>query len=540
MTFGLLSAGEQVSTSGRVERRQSRLLIRLLAAMGLVAASAGLELVSQVPANAADSGASITVAENFNTFGVWPTLDPPVDTASTGDAQYFDAIYGNLFSQAPNGDIVPDLAKGYSFEKAGLVFSIHLRPGVTFSDGTPFNASAVAFSIRRDLDPKGTCQCLASFSAVKSVTTPNSLTVDLNLKTVDAHIKYAFFQFAPNWIQDPTAMKKMGEKAYGLKPVGAGPFEVANDSPDNKLVLQKNPHYWQKGLPFLNQLTFLSVGNDQSAYSALVTGQAQAYQGYSNISALNSVAKHVRVTPVKTLEGAKMVILNTAHPPFNNLKARAALYYATDPAPINKALYGGRGVPAESPTIPGGLYYEATVPGYRTYNLAKAKALVKQLGGLKFQILGSQEQTQQETMEALVSQWNAAGMGATLTAPLSTPQLVKDLSDGNWQASLEGAGGYDPAIGTDLTFFYQSNATFSGIHDQKLDRMISEGGGSLQMSKQESIYKGLWKYISDEAYTPFLFTLPSFDLSTHSVSIPGLSTTGYEIMWQNAKVTGDE
>lgn len=85
--------------------------------------------------------------------------------------------------------MVPDLATGYSFANGGKTFVIDLRQGVQFSDGTPFNAAAVAFSIRRDLHPKNACLCLAAFSSVTSVTTSGNDTVELNMNQVDAQIK---------------------------------------------------------------------------------------------------------------------------------------------------------------------------------------------------------------------------------------------------------------------------------------------------------------------------------------------------------------
>ena len=73
----------------------------------------------------------------------------------------------------------------------------------------------------------------------------------------------------------------MGEKAFKQKPVGAGPFTVVSNSPSNELVLQKNPGYFRQGQPYLDKVTFKSIGGDQAAYQALQAGQADAYEGMS-------------------------------------------------------------------------------------------------------------------------------------------------------------------------------------------------------------------------------------------------------------------
>src|SRR5699024_957059 len=81
-----------------------------------------------------------------------------------------------------------------------------------------------------------------------------------------------------NFIVSPSAYKKMGAKAFRNKPVGAGPFTVSSFSPNDKLVLKRNPTYWKKGHPFLDTLTFKSVQDAQSALQAMQAGQGDVFQ----------------------------------------------------------------------------------------------------------------------------------------------------------------------------------------------------------------------------------------------------------------------
>ncbi|MBO0694030.1 MAG: ABC transporter substrate-binding protein, partial [Acidimicrobiaceae bacterium] len=234
----------------------------------------GGRLVSAAPTN----GGALTVGEDANFYGSWPSLDPTTSTHSVGEVPFFDAIFGDLFAQGPKGQLVPDLATGYNFANSGKTLVLHLRHGVRFSDGTPFNAAAVAFNFTRNLDPKNASAALQTSSAISSVTTPDNYTVDLHLSRPDAELPDAFLTYPTNYVVSPTAFRKMGLKAFSLKPVGAGPFEVVSNDPSQSLVLKRNPLYWQKGLPHLNTLKFIAIANDQSAYDALLTGQIQAYQ----------------------------------------------------------------------------------------------------------------------------------------------------------------------------------------------------------------------------------------------------------------------
>jgi peptide/nickel transport system substrate-binding protein len=488
---------------------------------------------ARAPSSGAGSGGSLTVLISSEGFGEWPTLDPATDTSDAADTFYLDAIYGDLFEQGAGGKVTPDLATAYSFSNGGKTFTITLRQGVTFTDGTPFNAAAVAYSMDRDLNPAYACLCLPNFP-VASITTPSNYTVVLNLTRPYAPLQYAFTSEAPNWTISPTALQKMGEQAFGLHPVGAGPFEVVSNEPNSKLVLKRNPNYWEKGYPKLQNLTFSTVGNDTAGYDALLTGQGQVYAGYGTLTSIKSIesAGHVRVTQTPSTLGPGVVQLNTSKAPFNNILAREAVYYATDPQAINKALAAGLGTTDEGMGVPGGLYYQPNVPGYRSYDLAKAKALVKQLGGLSFSLIGLTGALG-EINTALQSEWQAAGMKVTLTAPETLVGVIDTFHANTWQAILESAGGFDPALGVGLTFRYESDAPFTGVHDPVLDNMIHQAATILNPKQATKAYETIWKYISDKAYSPFLDVTPGYNLVVKGVSGPGLTTERWQVLWED-------
>ena len=106
--------------------------------------------------------------------------------------------------------------------------------------------------------------------------------------------------------------------------------------------------------------------------------------------------------------------LNTKIAPFNNILAREAIYYATDAAALDSHLFGDTYPVTESFTAKAGLFYEPTVPGYINYDLAKAKALVKQVGGITISLDTISAPTAITLNEGLQQQWQAAGMKVTL------------------------------------------------------------------------------------------------------------------------------
>lgn len=476
-------------------------------------------------------GGALTVLEN--NLGEWPVgLDPATNTSDLADAPYMNAIYGTLFDQGPDGKLVPNLATGYKFINGGKGFEISLRHGVTFTDGTPLTAQVVDWNITRDLAPANGCICDPNFP-VTSISTPNRYTVILNLSKVFAQVEYSFIGEAPDWIASETAEQKMGEKAFELKPVGAGPFEVVSNSPNTKLVLKRNPSFWERGHPYLNSLTFQIVGSDASGYDALVSGQAQVYQNYTTYTGLKSLSHGIKFANTGSV-GPYDMQFNTTAPPFNDIRAREAVYYATDAAPISKSIAAGLGKVAENMTVPGGLYYEQSVPGYRNYDLAKAKSLVKQLGGLNFTLTNVTGTASNNIVAALASQWARAGIKAKLN-DVTLTQIIQiffaNNRRGNWQAIQQNAGGLDPVIGNGLNFRFLSSAPFTGVHDPKLDALAARAEATLDPEKQKQIYDQIWKYISEKAYGPFLFSVPT--LALYAPSVSGLTADVYEIRWQD-------
>jgi peptide/nickel transport system substrate-binding protein len=512
----------------RIRRWQGLVAVALAAAVGLLGVGASASAETPVAQKGSSSNGSLTVLEAEAFYGTWPSLDPPANPGASADADYFDAIYDTLFYQGLNGKIIPELATGYKFLDGGKAVQITLRQGVTFSDGTPFNAEAVAFNIKRDLEPQYACLCDQEFP-VSSVTTPTPYTVVLNLTRVYSPIIDAFLQDTPNWIVSPTALQKMGEKAFGQKPVGAGPFEVVTNQPNFKLVLKRNPHYWQKGKPYLSNLTFQVIGSDASAYDALISGGAQAYEIYSSYTSLKSVAQRVTVAAEPAKYGVFLIRLNTSVAPFNNQLAREAMYYATNPEAIDKGITANKGVITQSISAPGAFYQESKVPGYRTYDLAKAKALVRQLGGLKVNFLSLNDPGEELTAEALKAEWAQAGITVTLTSSTGI-NIEQDLEAGKWDAELGQYGGSDPALFTGIPVL-----TAQGLSDPTLQAMAAQADETLGTAAQTSAWDQIYKYISDKAYMPILFAVPFYNLAVHGVSGPGLTTPLYQVLWQDVR-----
>jgi peptide/nickel transport system substrate-binding protein len=326
----------------------------------------------------------------------------------------------------------------------------------------------------------------------------------------------AVIDSALNWIASPTALAKEG-KSFGTDPVGAGPFTVSSDDPSIKLVLAANPNYYVKGEPYLSQLTFQSVGNDQSAYSALQSGTAQIAEAVTTEQLLNQAKTQFSVVPLP-VTAVFQATYNTLAPPLNNPLAREALDYATDAATIDQGLFGGQDKLDEVPSASDTSFWEQSVPGYKGYDLAKAKALVKQLGGLTVSMQGSPSSTGSALMQALQTEWAQAGIKVSKINQVALPQLTANFQSGNWQVDVGFSGATDPSLGLSMSFFFSSHGPDSGVKNPQLDALLSKAATELSKSQRVADYDQAYQMLWSNTYGNFLFENPTYDIVTSNVS----------------------
>jgi peptide/nickel transport system substrate-binding protein len=491
------------------------------------------------------TGGSITVLESSGYSGAWTTLDPPNNKEGAATQDFMTAIYGQLFELGTGGAIVPDLATGYSFSPDGKTLTINLRQGVTFTDGTPFNAQAVYTNWMRDLGTIGISNGFSSPWPIAELPAPKSAppgtaeppaagvvqvtgpyTIVLHFTAPDGAAIDQLFDNIETWIASPTALQKEGT-SFGSNPVGAGPFQVVSNVPNNELIVKKNASYWQTGHPYLDQITFKTVGSDQAAYEAMLANEGQVYENLATSQLLTESAQHFTVENNLGTSPYDLQ-LNTAVAPFNNPKARQAIYAATNFAPILQHLFGGRYPVTQSFTGPGGICYQPTVPGYQGYDPTLAKQLIAQTGlaNTTIQLGTIALQTAQDSMQALATEWEALGLHVKQSSwPLSGLIAAFEANGGkSWQSMVQTAGAYDPATGVGVAFRFNSHSPFSGVHDPQLDNLLSEAAGSTQLSTRCGFYNQAAEYIAKNYYGPFFFTLAPSNIAVHGVSGPGITT----------------
>lgn len=454
--------------------------------------------------------------------GSWPELDVATDPEQLADQRILNDIDGQLFEQGANGAIKPDLATGYTLSDHNLTVTIALRHGVTFQDGTPFNAQAVAYNINRDLNPANACLCLTLFSSVQSVTSNGQYDVVMHLKAPYAPLIAAFIGNAPNEPQSPTALQNESAAKFGEHPIGAGPFKVVSMVPNTSVVLTRNPQYWEQGKPYLKGITFKSTSSDETDYEAIVTGQAQQ----TTISTI-PLAKHIQQSNSLNMNINRsvlyyMVLFNSTRAPFNNQLVREALSYGTNAKQIIKSVFDGFYAPTQALCTSQTRYCPKKVPTYRGYDAKKAKQLIARYEaqtGKPFPTipLYSFLPTNSLLTEAVAEQWQSIGVNVKITVVPTIPQYVGDSRANMWSAWVENAvqDSVDPATGTFAMFGV--HGLFTGTSDQTLQNMLSRAQTVVKPSVRAGLYQQIFNYLDKMAYAVPIYQSSIITVNSKSV-----------------------
>jgi peptide/nickel transport system substrate-binding protein len=295
---------------------------------------------------------------------VLSTLDPRF--CNRHCAQVTMHVFDSLVFRDYDGKFYPWLATRWQFSNDGKSITFQLRRDVQFHDGTPFDASAVKFTLDNIVDPK-----TASTSGAVDLIGPYDSTEVVDRYTVKVNWKQPFapalLNLSSQWnfaILPPKAVQELGRE-FALRPVGTGPFKVVEWVPRVRVVLESNPNYnWaprafkHQGPPFIKRLVFRIIPDATTRVAALERGEIDVADQVPPIDA----ARFKGSRDINVMEGdvsgtPMMYLLNTTKGPTDDMRIRQALLYAVDRSALVRQVFFGISKPAYGPIV-------STTPGY--------------------------------------------------------------------------------------------------------------------------------------------------------------------------------
>src|SRR5205809_2766492 len=384
-------------------------------------------------------------------------LDPSPSRTYVGRI-IFAQMCEKLYEIDENLKIFPQLAADMpTFADGGKTVTIKLRPGVKFNDGTPMNAEAVRYSLDRHLNMKGSNR-RSELESVNSIDVVDPLTVRLRLKTPFSPL-VAILADRSGMPVSLTAANKLGDK-FGTAPVCVGPWQFVERVPQDRIVLEKSPHYFDKSAAKFDRLIFRIIPDDNVRLANLRSGDIDMMHQVGPTDAANLKKEGKFEVSSVTGIGYNGITINlrnkngkTPAPPgdlgtplANDARVREALDLSLDREAINQVVHDGQYTPGCTPLPPISPFFDKSRK-CPTRDVARAKKLLADAGlsaGYGFEMTIVNDPQQRRVGEVIQGMAKEAGLNITLRPAEFASDLNEDDA-GKLQAFLIGwSGRVDP------------------------------------------------------------------------------------------------
>lgn len=376
---------------------------------------------------------------------------------------HFARHYSGLLQFSPEDGITitPDLAKTWRVSQDFTSFTLELEEGIQWHDGKPLTVEDISFALNRwAKPPQGILQPRAAgFAAISNVEKIDDSTLTVRIKSPSVDF---LEDLADSWhlILPKHVLELEGGVDRPERIIGTGPFKLSRAERDNFIESERNPNYFRKApdgqpFPYLDKVTSVAFGDFDSAGAAFLTGRVDRL-GILFAEKWSAVAKQAgdKATAETYLHpDLRPLILNNTKPPFNDVRARKAVYLAIDrkkvlevlQAPGIESFYQAHSFfGAHEPLFGFDVWqFRGFNPATRAQDLAEAKQLAQQVGLTEFTLIF--EDIIGDLAQVVVQQLNDAGMKVTLRLQ-DSPSILKLCADRTYEAISHGTAVSRPSI----------------------------------------------------------------------------------------------
>jgi peptide/nickel transport system substrate-binding protein len=442
-----------------------------------------------------------------------------VGVYDTGQIATAALLFDTLTRIDDSGKVIPRLALSWTASEDLKTWVFKLRPGVTFHDGTPFNAQAVAYNYERMLDPKNRCRCAIYISYIDKVVAQDDLTVVFNLKTPSPGLPSLLApSFMVNVVHSPKAMQEAAQGVYNRNPVGTGAFKLKSWASGDRLVLERNPNYWDKPKPYLDQVTIRPLPDGPARFASILSGETDIIW-HDNADDLVKAKKNKNVVVNAYVgAGAGMVAINTKKAPLDDIRVRQAIRHAADMQAVADTLYNGLWKPANHPYGPDSWVKCGKDVKALDYNPEKAKQLLKEYGQpVSFKYTVTATPRGRAFGQVFQEFWRNVGMNVELNqvdqTTLVTNAFTRNFDVIGWR--IADTADLGPQMFANFTT--NSPINLSGYSDPELDKMLEESRQTADERKRGDLYCKIAQRINDSVQ--WYWNLENL---YHNIAKPGL------------------
>ena len=431
-------------------------------------------------------------------------LDPH-KTNDSASAIPMKQIYNTLVALDNDMQLIPSLATEWT-QVDDLTWEFTLRQGVKFHNGDEMKASDVAFTFSRLINPETAAPAAFMLSTVDKIEVVDDYTVRLITKSEFASILYNLTHIACGILSEKAVTE--GGEGYGQNPVGTGPFKFVEWKKNQSIVLEKNADYFLEPAQ-LDTLTFRIIPESATAISELNTGGVDMVLDvpaqYSNQFGEGS---DLVLESFSTFE-TKYLAFDHRQQPFDDVRVRQAINYATNVEDLIKVVYEGNATPLTGPLPPKINGFNENLQAF-SYDLEKAKSLLSEAGypdGFTTTLYISDKEEDSKIATVMQSQLQAIGIQFDIQILEWGPYLNK---------TAEGVPMF--LLGWTTVTADADNGMYSNFHSSahglqgnrifytnaEVDRLLDAGRSEFDPEKRAQMYKDAGAIIVEDAAWDFL------------------------------------
>jgi peptide/nickel transport system substrate-binding protein len=420
-------------------------------------------------------------------------------------------LYNNLTRLTPTGGVEGDLAESYSASDGGVAWTFALRAGVKFHDGSPLTSADVVATIDKIFDPKTAAPYKAELGPITAAKAIDRHTVRIELSAPYADLPKALASATARIVSERGIVEfaKLDTTAHGT-----GPFVIKEFVANERLVMERNPHYFRGGRPLLDRVV-LRVLPDTTAQVVALENREIDVIGEVESDVFRRVAAIKGVNVTQVVGGTfNNIVLYMDRPPFDDARVRLALRLAMDRVQMADAITGGVGTPADDQPISAAYEYFDRTIALRSPDLARAGVLMREAGhanGFEHRLVVSNSPASREKT-AVVVQAMAEQIGIRFNIELMDNARYGSTIWNKGVASYVGNYGTRPTEDAILSKLYSAK---SGIDEgrwaqtdigQKAEQLIGRGRQVTGWAERRAVYAELQRLARDEG--PFI--IPNF------------------------------
>jgi glutathione transport system substrate-binding protein len=468
----------------------------------------------------------------FAVASTFTSLDP-YDANDSLSLSAVKSIYQGLFGFDTNMKVVNVLAEGYEVSKNKLEYTITLRKGVKFHDGSDFKADAVKGVLDRVTNPENKLKRFNLFNRVAKTEVVNDYSVKITLK--EPFSAFINTLAHPSAVMiSPAALKQHGNKNIAFNPVGTGPYQFVEWKQTDYLKVKKFNGYWKKGWPKVDSLTFKPVIDNNTRSSVLQTGEAHFTYPipYEQIDLLKAKTGLTVVSAPSII--ARFITLNHLQKPFDNIKVRQALNYAVNKEALAKIAFNGQATLLQG-VVPQGVDFALKKTPW-PYDPNKARQLLKEAGypnGFETELWSSNNHsTAQKAIQFVQQQLAQVGVKVKLTALEAGQRVEKVESAPNpasapvrmyyagWSSSTgEADWALRPLLGSES--FPPKLFNVAYYKNPAVDSALASALSSTERSEKEKFYTSAQEAVW--ADVPWIFLVSEKLVYAHSKNLSGVT-----------------